>query len=194
MQERQLKAIVEATIQAAMADIVKLAVQAVMENTKKAQQKEVNACHDRRLRNTRLLLKNYHLLKKHCENSVCNVQQASEKASDVLVSINDLDKDAYIQSIRSSVTRTYIILSHIDEMLRLYKIYCDVSDKEEDRRRNRILIAVYFSEKKAKMEDLCRQEQIDERTYYRDVRDGCEKLSTLIFGFDGLADVSKSRH
>ena len=42
---------------------------------------------DRRLRNTKLLLRNYHMLKEHAENSVFGRVQMEESAADILESM-----------------------------------------------------------------------------------------------------------
>ena len=76
-------------------------------------------------------------------------------------------------------------MAHIDQMLKLYKIYCENSGKVEDERRYRIIQAVYFD--RQKIADLCESEGIDESTYYRDIREACSKLSALIFGIDGIS-------
>lgn len=172
--------------------IIELAVKAALEWQQEQQRKQKKSRYDRRLRNTRLLLKNYRLLKDHCDNSVFNLQQAAEaeagNAIDILDALNKCNGDIYIQSIKNSVSRTKIIINHIEVMLRLYKIYCDMSEKKEDQRRYRVMLAVYFEQ--TKIDDICKAENIDRRTYFRDTNDACEKLSALIFGFDGLSDVS----
>ncbi|WP_425057633.1 hypothetical protein SCACP_21510 [Sporomusa carbonis] len=179
-------------------DIIKLAaetaVQKTLETLDQERKKQIKSRHDQRLRNTRLLLRNYNMLKDHCEKSVYKLQQAAgaENAIDILDALNRCSGDVYIESIKNSVARTHVIITHIDEMLKMYKIYCDKSDKEEDKRRYRVLCAAYF--KKQKVEDICQQENIDRRTYFRDTNDAIEKLSALIFGFDGLYDVSQTCH
>ncbi|AIF51818.1 hypothetical protein UFO1_2271 [Pelosinus sp. UFO1] len=134
-----------------------------------------------------MLLKHYPLLKEHCRESVFDLPKAitTERVVDVLDSLECYSSDIYIESIKKSVTRTYIILAHIDQMLKLYKIYCETSGKVEDERRYRIIQAVYFDG--LKLADLCESEGIDESTYYRDIREACSKLSALIFGIDGIS-------
>ncbi|GBG57779.1 hypothetical protein SPFL3102_01498 [Sporomusaceae bacterium FL31] len=154
--------------------------------------KQVKSRQDRRLRNTKLLLKNYNLLKNHINKSIFSIKQVakSENAIDVLDTLDDCDSNTYINSIKRSVARTYIIIAHIDEMLELYKYYCLQSGNIEDERRLRILHAYFFY--KRKIEEILEEEKIDERTFYRDIRKVCSKLSSLIFGIDGLDDVAKN--
>jgi hypothetical protein len=171
--------------------IVKLAaeaaVNAAMNYLSQQNQKEKKSRHDKRLRNTKLLLKHYPLLNEHCKESVFNLPKAitTERVVDVLDSLERYSSDIYIESIKKSVTRAYIILAHIEQMLKLYKIYCETSGKAEDERRYRIIQAVYFDG--VKIASICESEGIDESTYYRDIREACGKLSALIFGIDGIS-------
>ena len=49
--------------------------------------KEFSSRSDRRLRNTKLLLRNYHMLKEHAQNSVFGRTQMEESALDILESM-----------------------------------------------------------------------------------------------------------
>ncbi|MDD3230886.1 MAG: hypothetical protein PHE09_16970, partial [Oscillospiraceae bacterium] len=49
--------------------------------------------YDRRLRNTRLLLKNYRTFKKHAQGAVFNAKQAKENAVDILDGLDDFNFD-----------------------------------------------------------------------------------------------------
>ena len=53
------------------------------------QKKEYSRRADRRLRNTKLLLRNYHMLKEHAENSVFGRTQMEESALDILYMAED---------------------------------------------------------------------------------------------------------
>lgn len=75
---------------------------------------------DRRLRNTKLLLRNYHMLKEHAENSVFGRTQMEESALDILESMMNLyDNEVIIESIKRSATRTAIIVSHSVYIIRI---------------------------------------------------------------------------
>jgi len=165
--------------------IVELAVKAVREYDEKHRKSR----QDRRLRNTRLLLKNYILLQEHCRKAVYDKTDTVENAIDVFDAIEDLDRTTYVLAIKKSVARTQIILTHIEEMMKIYKILCDVSSKPEDQRRYRVAMNTFFQ--KTDIKAICEQENIDKSTYYRDIRESCEKLSALFFGVDGLLDVQK---
>jgi hypothetical protein len=152
------------------------------------QQKKQNKFrHDKRLRNTRLLLKHYPLLKEHCERAVYE-EIGSTNAIDILDEVDNYDGKTYIEAIKRSIARTNIIIRHIDTMLEIYEIYCQKSRYAEDLRRFRILKAKYFEH--VDMSVIMKNEGIEERTYYRDMRDAVSKLGSLIFGIDSLMDVT----
>lgn len=170
--------------------IIKIAVEAAADYMEKQRQKDVNFKKNKRLHNTRLLLKNYNLFKTHCQKSIYKFSQSvdHQKALDILDIIDQYDDKTFIGSIKQSVAKTHIILVHIDTMLKLYKIYCDNSEKPEDKRRYRCLCSYYFTQKN--INKIAEDESIDERTVQRDVRDACHKLGALIFGIDSLDSVS----
>jgi hypothetical protein len=137
-----------------------------------------------------MLLKHYKSLKKYCEKAVYGQQQgemSSESPRNILEMLGSCSKETYLDSVKSSVLRTRAIMAHVDAMIKLYQIYCDTSLKPEDKRRYRIFEAIYLSDERGRMEDLCQSEHIDRSTYYRDVKESTEMLCALIFGADGLA-------
>ena len=165
-------------------------VKAAIDYMEKQKQKESKARRDKRLHNTKLLMKNYNIFKKHCENSIYKIQQVveDESADEILEALENFDGNAVIETIKKSVTKTYIILAHIDKMLKMYDIYCQQSTKDEDRRRNRIIKSYYLDD--VKMSVIAKNETIDERTGYRDINDGCKVLGALIFGIECLTEMS----
>lgn len=172
-------------------DIIKLAGEAgakaalkMLEEEKKRISKE--RC-NRRLRNTKLLLRNYRMLKAHCDSAIFEANQIDISAVDILDLMDStLTSDVYVESIKRSAQRTYIIMSHIKEMLRIYEIYCNTSDKIEDQRRYNSLYSLYISDEVLSVPEIAQQECIDNRTVYKDIDMAVEKLTALIFGIDGL--------
>lgn len=165
----------------------KYAAETALEWQQKQQKKKKKYRHDKRLRNTKLLLQHYPLLKEHCEQSVY-AEAEHANAIDILDDIDKYDGQIYIEAIKRSVIRTNIIIRHIDTMFEIYEIYCLKSRQSEDMRRFRILKAKYFEH--IDMSVILQKEGIEERTYYRDIRDAASKLGSLIFGIDSLLDVT----
>ncbi|CVK18475.1 hypothetical protein [Sporomusa sphaeroides] len=174
--------------------ISETAAKAALNHSEQQKRRQFKSRHDKRLRNTKLLLKKYELLKDHCENAIYEKEQRVENeygyVIDILDSLDDTDATTYIHSIKQSVARTKLILAHIDQMVMHYGIYCERTGKPEDMRRYRILKAVYFPQDdnaKPSREAICKQEDIEERTFFRDMEANYNRLSALIFGIDGLS-------
>lgn len=174
--------------------IIKMAAEAgakaALETMEKERAKATKGRHDKRLRNTKMLLKNYRSFKVHCDSAVYNVSQMDENAIDIL----DLMWDPHnrngmtVESIKRSATRTSIIMDHIDEMLKIYRTICDQSEKAEDKRRCRVIHAMYISDVIMSADRIAEMECIDTRTVYKDIDVACEKISALVFGVDWLSD------
>lgn len=185
-----------AIISARMVDIaiqkgVTAGVQAAADRMEEERKRERKGRYDRRLHNTRLLLKNYRALKHHALGAVYTGGKANEireSAVDILDSLDDerIDDTLYIESIKRSQQRTEIIIEHIDEMLRYWRIDCEQSGKDEALRRYRIIFATYIDDEPATAEELACREHIEKRTVYKDIKAAMRPLSALIFGIDGI--------
>ncbi len=152
---------------------------------KKTQQK---GRYDRRLRNTRLLLKNYRVFKHHAQGAVFNAKKAKENAVDILDGLDDFafDDGLYIESIKRSQQRTIIIIRHIDEMLKYYRIACEQSGREDEMRCYRIIMATYIDDEKKTAEEIAEAENIERRTVYKNINTAIKPISALIFGVDSI--------
>ena len=162
----------------------KEALKTLEQERKKEQKKKA----DRRLRNTKLLLRNYHMLKEHAENSVFGRTQMEESAIDILESMMSVyDNEVIIESIKRSATRTAIIVSHIEVMFELYHSYCEhTSSSEIDLRRYEVAWDMYIAEKTLSVKEIAVKQNISTRNVYEDIKVAIERLSALIFGVDGL--------
>lgn len=165
---------------------------AALETLEKERKRMAKEAEDRRLHNTKLLLRNYRLLKLHTSNSISEPEQAceDETVADILQKIWEGSEQGYdeihIDAIRKSATRTLIIVRHIDEMLGIYEAYCVKSSRMEDMRRYRVIKGLYIDEKAMTSREIAELEQIDTRTVYKDVDAACLLLSALLFGIGGI--------
>lgn len=169
---------------------------AALEYIRKENQKKEDTRHDRRLRNTQLLLSNYRELKEHVKYAVYDAKQIIEEGENA-IDILDLmwegnkNSDAFVESIKRSVERTIIIVNHIDNMLEIYEYLCERSTKDSDIRRWNIIKAMYLDSDVKTVDEIAQSEFVDRRTVYRDIEIAVEKISTLIFGVDGLNNKNK---
>lgn len=143
---------------------------------------------DRRLRNTKLLLRNYRMLKKHAENSVFRRAQMDESAFDILESMmKSRDNDVIISSIKDSAARTAIMVSHVEAMLGLYAAFCEKSpNKEIERRRYDVVWDMYIADDTLSAKEIAKKKGMSKENVYVDLRIAVERLAALIFGVDGL--------
>lgn len=135
------------------------------------------------LHNTTLLLENYRMLKKGCENAV---YKKDKKVMSIMGSIADMDDDDIIvSSIKDSAERTAIIISHIDSMIDIYKEYC-YKNKGRDWRKFKIIQELYISKKPRSILQLSHDFHVSKVTIFKDKKEAIERLSALIFGMNGL--------
>ncbi|MFJ7662971.1 hypothetical protein ACIQXW_11260 [Lysinibacillus sp. NPDC097162] len=145
------------------------------------QREEQTKKSDRRLFNTRLLLRNYHNLKARCEELV--EKNKTETEDDPFIAIGG--EYLSIESLTRSSARTMNMMNFIDKMLEFYKKDCERQGKEDIRKYN-TLIHFYINEDKKTYEDIAELHELNERTVRRDLKEAVHALSVLIFGIDGL--------
>lgn len=143
----------------------------------------------RKLRNTELLLRNYHMLKENAENSVFGRSQMEESAADILEEMMSLYNDEVIvESIKNSATRTAIIMSHVDTMISLYHTYCERAENSDiEMRRYDMLWDRYLADEPLNVESISKKHHMTKQNVYADLKIATERLTALIFGVDGLS-------
>lgn len=167
---------------------IEVGVNAAMDYLAEERKNARRSRQDRRLRNTRLLLKNYRLFKKHVEGAPASAatRKPKESAIDILDSLDSdmLDDSFYVEGIKKSQQRTAIVLAHIDETLRYYKISCEESGKPEDIRRYETLRLLFIVPERHTYQQVAEVMNVDVSTVYKDVNHAIKPLSALIFGID----------
>lgn len=172
-------------------EIIKLAAEtgakAAMETLERERQRDRKEAVDRRLRNTKLLLRNYRVFQTHVANAVYEVEEY-ESPEEILADLMmpGRDNSLFVESIKKSVARTATIVKHMETMMMLYGAYCSMTGTPEDERRWRVIDALYISEERRTVADLAKAEGVVERTIYKDIDIACERIAALMFGVDGL--------
>lgn len=184
----------ECTVQV-VRDACKAGAEAVAKEQTAIRRRERSRSIDKRLHNTRLLLKNYRLLKEHFTNAVYEFEEEQSidemKPGDLWRLLNEsVPEEVYIESICKSATRTMIILQHVEKMLGIYEAYCNTSPMESAKRQYRILRARYLDNEPLSMLDIAEREHIHKRTAERDLDAAIEGLTALIFGIDSIKDLT----
>lgn len=160
---------------------------AALERIETERQQSRKEMADRRLRNTKLLLRNYRLFKAHAENAVYEVLP-DESPQTILedLMMPGRDNTLFVESIKESAARTATIVKHMETMMQIYHAYCVTTGEEEDIRRWRVVYGLYISPDRQTVAELADREGVVERTIYKDVDAACEKIAALMFGIDGI--------
>ena len=159
-----------------------------MDRIDKERKKEYDQKADRRIHNTKLLLRNYRMLREHAENSVFSRTQMDESAFDILEAMmQSRDNDVIIGSIRESAARTAIMVSHVETMVGLYATFCEKSpNREIECRRYDVVWDMYMAEQNLSAREIAEKHNMSKENVYADLRVAIERLTALFFGVDGL--------
>lgn len=158
--------------------VTKIAAQTVIEHL----DKEKRPKRDHRLRNIKLLLRNY-------RNFVAHSEEVQEELT-ALQKAKELDtlyeEEFTIESIMRSKQRTLVLVQLMQRMLEVYQIMCEKSGDPAEERRYKIIYEMYISDDKKTADEIARGHFIDRRTVFKDINKSCETLSVLMFGVDGI--------
>lgn len=170
-------------------EVIDLAVAAGIKAYRSEATKHQKEIYDKRLHNTKLLMRNYRSLKEHSENAVFDAATAEDDDVNEILNLMSewaKEEDTTIESIKKSAAKTKLIMDHVDEMLRIYKAACERSKKPEDMRRYSVLYDYYVGDEEFALEELADRHGVELRTVYRDLRDATARLTALIFGVEGV--------
>ncbi len=161
-------------------------IKAGMEYIRKEKEQRKKGRYDRRLRNTKLLLREYRTLKIHSKDAIYSTTRA--KAIDILDELDNFEygDELYIESIKKSKERTAVIISHINQMMKIFKQICENSKNIEDARKYKVIHSQFIAEEEITVEELAQQLNVHPRTVYKDIDNAVKTISSLMFGIDGL--------
>jgi 16S rRNA C1402 (ribose-2'-O) methylase RsmI len=145
-----------------------------MDAQQKKRQKQEN---DWRLRNTKLLLENYHRLKKHCED----IDQQIQEYEHTVFILEELT----LETLMKYKIKTAKMMWHFDRMLNHFERDC-LNGTEEDKRRYQVIYHRYLSDNQFTVKKLCEMYQVEQGTIYRDTKLGINDISVLLFGIVAL--------
>lgn len=138
-----------------------------------AQSKKRKMLKDNAFHNTRMLLRNYHKLKKHCDIVEKQVEE------DFTTMWNHWRFD--IDSLLENRAKTVKIMKHVDSAL--------IALKEEDERAYNVLQMKYLLEKNYSDDMIADRYYVDRRTIGKWIKKSIEALSVILFGVDMVTDI-----
>lgn len=162
--------------------ITKIATKEAVKAYHKQTEREIKKRKDRRLRNTKLLLRNYRSFKKHCDDIKLEIDEINDRIDFVTI-----DSDEFkLESIKRSKEKTLIMVRYTEKMMKVYKALCEQSNDKEAIRRYKTVYDLYISEDRKTVEQVAKCQSVAKRTVYRDVEKACDTLVVLMFGIDGV--------
>ncbi len=177
--------------------IANTACEFLREEEKKAEKRKDEIAknqYNKKRANTKILLRNYRSLVIHSDTAIYEATQIEYDTglAEVLELMSGNRGESFrVESIRESAAKTRVIVNHINEMISHYQIFCERSIKPEDMRRWRVINNFYLDEVTCTAETIAEKECIDIRTVYKDIDAAVERLTSLIFGVDGLSFMRK---
>lgn len=161
-----------------------------IEQAKNEERLREKITYDTRIKNTRLLLKNYRNFVKACKQATFTEKELEtatvEEVLDKLF-CQSYDEVTVVQSILTSKKRTEIILTHIERIINFYIFEAEQSKNDEKIRKAHILNDLYVEGKyKPKINAMSEKYHISERQIRRDANYAIEEIAVLMFGIDGI--------
>lgn len=150
-----------------------LASQEAIKQFKSQQLKQKKQEKDWRLRNTKLLLENYHRLKDHCED----ISQQLEEYEDTVFSLEQLT----LETLMKYRMKTAKMMRHFDRMLKHYE-RDSLYGTDEEQRRYKVIYHRYLSDNRLSIQKLCEMYNVEQGMIYRDTRLAIKDLSVFLFG------------
>lgn len=159
-----------------------LVVSAVIKVHKKQLKKEGERERDRRLRNVKLILRNYSAFKKYAEQSSrvdsgCDEEQTKKK----LV----LNGEDIVNSIRMTTNRTLVMIRHLENALAALEYISKQEPEGVSARLHYDVIRQRYIDKRA-IAEIAKIYVMNERTVYKLLDAAAERLSVMLFGVYGL--------
>ena len=161
-------------------DIIDEISNAVVKKLELERKRKMKADKDWKLRNTKLLLRNYHILKDHC-------QKLNEEIEIYADSVFD-PYDIELPSIMASKAKTRQMVWYIDEMIDTYYRYA-TSAGEATMRRYLTLEKYYICRKS--YEAIATEMNVSDRTVRRDLVDARKEFSVFLFGIFAIEDLNE---
>ena len=145
---------------------------------------------DIKLKNTRLLLKNYRKFESFCKQATVSEKELeSATVEEILDKLycSTYDEVTIVQGILASKKRTEIIMTHIKKIINFYIFDAESSKNDDKSRRAHILEDLYIKGKKQPaMSVLASKYHISERQVHRDKNVAIEEIAIFMFGIDGI--------
>lgn len=166
--------------------VATISAEKALKNDRIQREKVEREMRDARRYNMKKLIVNYRQLKKYAETAVYSSMQ-----KEVAELINEIwdpynRSEQIIVSIKTSATRTRIIMAHVDTALEQYRLYCESSSNPLSHDRFYALSARYIDEEEKSVNQIARKLHVDRRTVQRYIKRALSEVTGFMFGVDGV--------
>lgn len=156
---------------------IELIAQEAIKQFNAQQKKHKKAENDWRLRNTKLLLENYHRLKDHCDD----IDQQIQEYEDTVFNLEELT----LETLMRYKIKTAKMMRHFDRMLKHFETDSQYGT-EEQHRRYKVIHYRYLSSNRLPIQKLCEMYNVEQGVIYRDTRTAIKDLSVYLFGIAAI--------
>lgn len=176
---------------AMMKAVIELATKAGIEAYHKEEERERKKRRDKFLYDTKKMLKSYRdwvdLREKAVYSNGAIRAEGSREALEAMMTGREDEEEIRVDSIQKEAVRTHIMVEHIMEMMDVYERSCIRSQKPEELRRFRTIQRFYLDlERTWTQQEIADIEGVDVSTVYKDLKEGVQRITALVFGVDGV--------
>lgn len=142
---------------------------------------------ERELRNVKLLLEKYRFLENHID---VELPSFNDEISDSNYREKLSSDELSIYSLLGYRVRSKEMIVFLNEILERYRFIC-MNGEPEEQRKFKVINSYFISDHFLNKNELAEKYHVDRKTVDRDVKKAISDLSVMIFGIDGLNDMSK---
>lgn len=167
-------------------EAVRAASKAAIEQYKKEREARLFRIKDKRYQNTRLLLKKWRELEDYYHNTIFDeAGVAKGYGADLMMMVGGRFEQRIVNSVRDKVVFTSVVMQNFECAFELYHAFCEMTGKEELKRRWRVIHKVYLDLSKVMSpEEVAAEEGISVSQCYSDIKKAVEDLDKRLFGLD----------
>lgn len=165
--------------------IIKVAARAGALAFRDYQLKIKKSNYEKKCRNIKLILENYHYLEKHVN---VDLPELNAKDQETVAVIPKWELSVY--AMLGFKARSKLMIEYINLVLKAYKEDCSYSNDEAVKRRYLVIKSLYLNNPTINRERCAELFHVNHRTIDRDVTASLQDLSVLLFGADAINDMS----
>lgn len=135
---------------------------------------------EKKLRNTKELLRNYKFLENHMDVDLPKLDESTPLSK----------RELSLFALLGYRARSKEMMLFINRIIERYEVICNAGTPE-DQRRYAVIKRLYLSEPSMTRERLAELYHVDERSIRRDESKAIDELTVMLFGIDGVNDMSK---